>query len=78
MTGHPRPGSLPPGPPRYAARCRFVQVTLGSNPGGHLVNLCRHVVRDGMECVGPFLDDTETTCGLWEFGARVHEPPPRP
>ncbi|MGI8926477.1 MAG: hypothetical protein ACR2HN_07505 [Tepidiformaceae bacterium] len=57
---------------RFAARCRFLQVTLGERAGGHLVNLCRHSVRDGSLCVGPFLDDTETSCGLWEGGERAH------
>jgi hypothetical protein len=28
--------------------------------------LCQHPVRDGKECVGPFLDDLTTGCGLWE------------
>jgi hypothetical protein len=51
---------------RYAARCVFLRMTMGSTPGGNLVNLCQHIVRDGRECVGPFLDDTETACGLWE------------
>lgn len=42
-------------------------MTMGRHRLGQgLINLCRHVVRDGAECVGPFLDDTETTCGLWE------------
>ena len=41
-------------------------MTLGQAGGGQLVNLCQHLVREGSECVGPFLDDAETTCGLWE------------
>lgn len=41
-------------------------MTMGRTPGSGLVNICRHIVRDGMDCVGPFLDDAETTCGLWE------------
>jgi hypothetical protein len=52
--------------PRYAAGCRFLRMTMGSIPGVNLVNVCRHIVREGMECVGPFLDETETYCGLWE------------
>ena len=51
---------------RIAARCSYLKVTLGSRPGGNLVNLCRHIIRDGSACVGPFLDDHETQCGLWE------------
>lgn len=49
-----------------APRCAFLRTTLGSEPGSGLLNVCRHIVRDGSECVGPFLDDTPTTCGLFE------------
>ena len=52
--------------PRLAAKCAFLKVTMGERAGGHLINLCLHIVREGSECVGPFLDDHETTCGLWE------------
>ena len=45
-------------------------MTMGDRPGGGLVNLCQHIIREGSECVGPFLDDTETHCGLWEGGGR--------
>lgn len=41
-------------------------MTLDSKRIGGVVNICQHVVRDGSDCVGPFLDDTETACGLWE------------
>jgi hypothetical protein len=58
--------------PHLAARCAFLRVTMGHSAGGNLVNLCQHIVREGSECVGPFLDDHETTCGLWE------EKPPEP
>ncbi|MEX1104355.1 MAG: hypothetical protein WED87_08900 [Dehalococcoidia bacterium] len=61
-------------PPRtelkLAAKCAFLRVTMGEVPGTGLVNLCLHIVREGRECVGPFLDDHETTCGLWEPKAR--------
>ena len=36
-----------------------------------LLNLCQHIVREGSECVGPFLEDAETTCGLWEYRPRL-------
>lgn len=52
--------------PRYAARCQYLRMTLDSKQIGGVVNLCQHVIRDGMQCVGPFLDDTETACGFWE------------
>lgn len=61
-----RPDAVSSGPrPRFAARCTHLRVTMGA-PGGGLVNICRHIVREGRPCVGPFLDDTETACGLWE------------
>jgi hypothetical protein len=56
--------------PRLAARCRYLRVTMGTRPGGGLVNLCQHIVREGMECTGPFMDDYPTSCGLWEGAAR--------
>ena len=41
-------------------------MTMGFSGGGQLINLCTHIIRDGSECTGPFLDDAETSCGLWE------------
>jgi hypothetical protein len=38
-------------------------------PSGRSMNpvmLCGHPVRDGQECIGPFLHDLPTDCGLWE------------
>lgn len=58
--------SVPEQPQRFAARCAYLKMTMGERPGGHLVNICRHIIRDGRECVGPFLDDHETSCGIWE------------
>lgn len=69
---------MPPAPPRYAARCHWLRMTLGPRPGGSLLNLCCHIVREGAECVGPFLDDTETACGLWEKAEEGRTPPPLP
>jgi hypothetical protein len=34
--------------------------------GHDLVNLCTHIVREGDDCIGPFLDEAETDCGLFE------------
>lgn len=50
----------------FAPRCAFLRTTLGAAPGSGLLNICKHIVREGSECVGPFLDDTPTTCGLFE------------
>ena len=57
---------------RIAARCLYLRTTLGN--GGDLLNICQHIVRDGMSCVGPFLDDAETDCGLWEYRPRLLPP----
>lgn len=54
-------------PPHYAARCAFNRMTLDSARIGGVVNVCQHGAREGMECVGPFMDDFETTCGFWEL-----------
>lgn len=51
---------------RLAAQCRYLRMTLDPARRGELLNLCLHIVRDGRECVGPFLEDHETSCGLWE------------
>ncbi|HWO94123.1 MAG TPA: hypothetical protein VNL92_05105 [Dehalococcoidia bacterium] len=55
-----------PTPKRYAADCRFLQRTFDSSRIDSFVTRCRHIVRDGEDCVGPFLDETETRCQLWE------------
>lgn len=57
---------MPASHPPLAQRCIFLRTTLGAEPGSGLLNICKHIVRDGSECVGPFLDDTPTTCGLFE------------
>jgi hypothetical protein len=52
---------------RLAADCLHLRRTIDSSRSdGPLICLCAHPVRDGFDCVGPFLDDTETGCGLWE------------
>lgn len=47
---------------------------MGDRPGGGLKNICQHIIRDGRECVGPFLDDHETDCGLWEPKSAARQP----
>ena len=55
---------------RLAADCRYLRRTLDSTRAdGPLVCLCTHPVRADFECVGPFLDDVPTHCGLWEWPA---------
>jgi hypothetical protein len=67
--------SVPVPEARFAARCLYLKVTLGERPGGNLLNICRHIIRDGRECVGPFLDDHETACGIWELAPANHATP---
>jgi len=35
-------------------------------------SVCLHPVREGEECIGPFLEDLPTTCGLWEPHPESH------
>ena len=62
---------------RLASKCLYLRTTLGNAPEAGLLNLCTHIIRDGRECVGPFLDDHETTCGLWEPRADAAKTPAR-
>ena len=62
---------------RLAADCRFLRRTLdGARDDGPLVCLCTHPVRDGFDCIGPFLEDLATNCGFWED--MRHRPAPAP
>lgn len=57
---------------RLAADCLFLRRTMDSRRSdGPLVCLCTHPVRDGFDCVGPFLEETSTDCGLWESARRT-------
>ncbi len=52
---------------RLAADCRHLRRTFDSSRAdGPLVCLCTHPVRDGFDCIGPFLEDLPTDCGFWE------------
>jgi hypothetical protein len=57
---------------RLAADCRYLRTTIDSRrEDGPVVTICLHPVRDGFDCVGPFMEEVPTTCGLWETGVRV-------
>ncbi len=58
---------------RYAAWCRYLRLTLSADEMGDLDQHCTHMVREGMRCPGPFLEETETSCGLWEPSERYRE-----
>lgn len=54
---------------RLAVTCRYLRRTIDSRRlDGPVVTLCTHPVRDGFDCVGPFMDDLPTPCQLWEGG----------
>ena len=58
--------------PRLATDCIWLRRTIDS---GGLTDpfrvICTHIVRDGKDCIGPFLEDVETTCRLWEPNERL-------
>ena len=57
-------------PLRLAADCRFLRSTIEPDRrDGPLVNYCTQPFRDGFHCVGPFMDEVATECGLWEPSA---------
>lgn len=52
--------------PRMAIECAWLKRTIDSSRPDPYVMVCSHIVRDGADCVGPFLEDVETDCGLWD------------
>jgi hypothetical protein len=48
-----------------AIDCRWLRRTIDSSRPDPYVMLCQHIVREGDDCIGPFLEDVETDCGLW-------------
>ena len=54
--------------PRMAVDCRWLKRSLDPARRDPYAMCCTHIVRDGDDCVGPFLDEIETGCGLWEPG----------
>ena len=50
----------------YAIECRFLRRTIDKERPDPYAMICTHIVRDGNDCVGPFIEDIETDCGLWE------------
>ena len=57
--------------PKLAIDCMWLRRTIDStqttNP---FLTLCSHIIRDGKDCVGPFLDQMETDCRLWDPSER--------
>ena len=52
--------------PKMAFECQWLRRTIDSSRPDPYVMVCTHIVRDGRDCVGPFLEDVETDCGLWD------------
>jgi hypothetical protein len=52
--------------PRMAFECQWLRRTIETARLDPYVMLCTHIIRDGKDCVGPFLDDVETDCRLWD------------
>lgn len=58
--------------PHLAIHCRFLRRTWDVDRRDPNVTLCQHPVREGKDCIGPFLEDLTTTCGLWESHPEAH------
>jgi hypothetical protein len=58
--------------PRMAIDCQYLRRSIDSSrTADPYVMMCTHIVREGDDCVGPFLDDVETDCQLWEANERL-------
>lgn len=61
-----------PFPRRLAVDCLWLRRTLDSSvPDDPFLMLCTHIIRDGRDCIGPFLENIETNCQLWEPNERL-------
>ncbi len=50
-----------------AIQCLHLRRTLDSGRlDGPVICLCEHPIRDGFDCIGPFIEDLPTECRLWE------------
>lgn len=58
---------------RLAVDCRWLRRTIDSSRPDPYAMLCTHIVRGDKDCIGPFLDNIETNCGLWEPNAQAIE-----
>ena len=59
-------------PKRLAVDCIWLRRTLDTKrTEDPFLMLCTHIVRDGHDCIGPFLENIETNCQLWEPNERL-------
>ncbi len=55
-----------------AIDCLWLRRTIDSSQKQNpFQTLCTHIIRDGKDCIGPFLEQMETACMLWEPNARM-------
>jgi len=57
---------------RLAVHCLYLRRTIEPGRLEPVVTICQHPVREGKECIGPFLEDLATSCGLWEAHPQAH------
>ena len=60
---------------RLAIHCSFLRRTIEVGAADAFLTLCQHPIREGKDCVGPFLEDLGTACGLWEPDPRSRQIP---
>ena len=59
---------------KLAVDCQWLHRTLAvGDPEDPYRMLCMHVIRNGDNCVGPFLENLETDCLLWEPSERFQQ-----
>ena len=58
--------------PHLAVHCQFLSRSVDPEALEGVVTTCQHPVRAGKECIGPFLEDLTTSCGLWEANPQSH------
>jgi hypothetical protein len=65
--------------PGLAVHCAYLKRGAATGSVEEYLTVCEHPVRAGKECIGPFLEDLTTTCGLWESRPDAAViPPPQP
>ncbi len=58
--------------PHLAVHCQYLRRTIEPGRPEPFLMLCQHPIRDGNECIGPFLEDLTTSCRLWEPHPQSH------
>ncbi len=59
---------------KLAVDCKWLHRTLAIGDSNDPYRmLCTHIIRNGDNCVGPFLENLETDCLLWEASERFQK-----